>query len=196
MKSLSNTTKLALLIFCVIAIAMRFVGHMNLQAVGALAIFSGAVISPLWLAMIVPVAVMLVSDLAGIGFHWQTASLVYPSYMLAVFLARQWVSGWRDSASGGPHQRKPEVSVLQIAGSTFAGAALFYLITNFGAWAMMPNFYPDRSLTGILESYRMGLPFFRSSLAGGFVFVTVFFAMYALMTSRVDSRAQLADENS
>ena len=95
MKSLSNTTKLALLIFCVIAIAMRFVGHMNLQAVGALAIFSGAVISPLWLAMIVPVAVMLVSDLAGVGFHWQTASLVYPSYMLAVFLARQWVSGGR-----------------------------------------------------------------------------------------------------
>jgi hypothetical protein len=39
----------------------------------------------------------------------------------------------------------------------------FFLLTNFAAWAAMPQLYP-RSLAGIGLSYTAGLPFYRNDL--------------------------------
>ncbi|MBI2443285.1 MAG: hypothetical protein HYV40_05260 [Candidatus Levybacteria bacterium] len=80
----------------------------------------------------------------------------------------------------GFHSTMPFVSVL------------FFLITNFGVW-LMGTLY-SRTLEGLLQSYIMGLPFFRNTLIGDFLYVGVLFGGYALFQMILGSHAKTQAE--
>jgi hypothetical protein len=153
----------------VIGVLSRLVPHpANVTAVGALAVFSGSRYGTAK-ALAITVCTMLVSDMV-LGFHavmWAT----YGCFALSVLLARYFL-------------RKR--SVIRIAGVTLTSSILFYLVTNFAVWVVPGSMYP-KTLTGLMESYIMALPFFRNSLIGDFSYSAIFFGSYALMKARYPS---------
>src|ERR1700688_298628 len=130
------------------AAIMRIVPHpWNLAPVGAMALFSGAVIRNRVMAFVFPLVAMLAGDFF-IGFH-KLMPVVYASFLISTALGF-WV---RERRSG-----------VRVGGVVLLGAIQFFLITNFGVWAFS-NFYP-KTFAGLMACYAAGVPFFWNTLAG------------------------------
>jgi hypothetical protein len=174
----------------VLAAALRLAPHpWNFTPVGAIALFSGAMVRDRRLAFLFPVLVMLATD-AIIGFN-KLSLVVYASFLLSVVIG-QTVIGARfrlranaGEAAGAKRESEPDGNVRpqkyampRIAGATFLGALQFFFITNFGDWALL-NTYP-RTGPGLVACYIAGVPLFWNTLAGDAVYSTLLFGGFFL----------------
>ncbi len=152
------------------AAATRLLPHPpNVTPVAAMALFGGAYFSSRIAAFAVPLAAMLLGDLALGLIRYGTATFslmpfVYASFVLAVLLGR-WVRG---------RHRSP----IAIAGAALGSSILFFIITNFGVWLQW-DLYP-RTLEGLTACYVAAIPFFQNTLAGDAFFTFVLFGGFAL----------------
>jgi hypothetical protein len=145
-----------------LAAALRVAPHpWNFTPVGAMALFSGAVIKNRRLAFVVPLLALFLGDIF-IGFH-KLMPIVYASFLLTVVIGF-WL---RDRRTAG-----------RITAATLAGAIQFFLITNFAVWAFGLT-YP-RTGAGLVACYVAGIPFFWNTLAGDAVYAVLFFGTFAL----------------
>lgn len=153
------------------AAASRLIPHPpNFAPIGAMALFGGACFANKRMAFLVPLAAMLVSDLAigwlsgdlSLGLH-RLIPVVYGSFALIVclgFLLRG--------------RRK----VVPIAGAALASSVLFFVLTNFGVWAL-GSWYPH-TWEGLVACYVAAIPFFQNTLLGDAVYATLLFGGLAL----------------
>jgi hypothetical protein len=142
--------------------ALRLVPHYpNFTPIAAIALFGGAYFTNKKLAVIVPFAAMLLSDLV-LGYH-STFLAVYISFALIV-------------AIGFSLQKKRTVS--RILAASVSSSVLFFVITNFAFWAT-GVMYP-LSLAGLGECYVAAIPFFQYTLVGDLVYTGVFFGAFEL----------------
>lgn len=157
-----NARVIALLAAIFTAAAMRLLPHPpNFSPIAAMALFSGAYLPKRGMAFIAPLAALLVSD-AILGFH-ALMPIVYGSVALVVCL------GWLLASNR---------TAVRIAVAAVAGSLMFYLITNFGVWAV-GDMYP-KTLAGLAACYVAALPFFQNSLAGDLFFTGLLFGGFAL----------------
>jgi hypothetical protein len=173
-----------ILALIVIAAALRLAPHpWNFTPVGAIALFSGAMVRDRRLAFLFPVLVMLATD-AVTSFNI-LSPLVYASFLLSVLIGRT-VVGRRCSESLRAKRKsepdtdsRPQKYLLpRIAGATFLGAFQFFLVTNFGDWAFL-NTYP-RTGAGLVACYIGGVPFFWNTLASDAIYATLLFGGFFL----------------
>lgn len=143
------------------AAAIRIVPHpWNVTPVGAMALFSGAVIRRRWLAFLCPLLAMAAGDTV-IGFH-KLIPVVYAGILISVAIGL-WL---RDNRT-----------ILRLGGAVFLGALQFFVITNLGVWAFLGS-YP-RTFSGLAACYLAGLPLFWNTLAGDALYSVVLFgALY------------------
>jgi hypothetical protein len=164
-KSEKDTVLLrTILIFAMIVLAavLRLAPHpWNFTPVGAVALFSGAMVRDRRLAFLLPVLVMLATDLIN-GFN-KLSPLVYASFLLSVLIGRFLI-------------RKR--NLMRIGGATFLGSLQFFVITNFGVWAFL-NSYP-RTGAGLAVCYLAGVPLFWNTLAGDVTYATLLFGGFFL----------------
>ena len=66
--------------------------------------------------------------------------------------------------------------LLRISGALF-GAAIFFIVSNFGVW--LSGMYPF-NFSGLTETYFMALPFFGYSLISTLVFASIIETVYYL----------------
>src|SRR5262245_8044311 len=100
------------LLVAALAAAARLLPHPpNFTPLGALALFGGACLADKRLALAVPLAAMLVSDLV-LGFH-PVMPFVYGSFALIACLGFWFRDRW---------------SVVPLAGATLASAVLFFIV--------------------------------------------------------------------
>lgn len=148
----------------------------NFAPVAAIAMFAGVVFRSWIAAALVPLAIMVSSDLV-IGFYdGRILALVYGSLALPVagraILRRQF--------SSGPESSLDLVGrTLTVLGCTLLSSVAFFVITNFGCWAFSP-LYP-RTASGLVSCYVAALPFFRPTLAGDLFFSALLFGSYAAL---------------
>lgn len=148
------------------AAIMRLLPHYpNFTPVAAIALFGGAHFSRRWLAFLVPVAALLISDIF-LGFHAMMLP-VYLSFLFVVLLGRL---------------LKNNIRPLPVIGSSLAASTLFFLITNFAVWVGSP-YYPQ-TLSGLVQCYTMAIPFFHSGLLGDLFYSGVFFGGYYFVEQR------------
>jgi uncharacterized protein DUF6580 len=146
----------------VIAAALRIAPHpWNLTPVGAMALFSGALVRDRRLAFIFPLLALFAGDLF-IGFHKLTP-IVYLSFLINVLIGR-FLTDNR--------------TVARIGGATFLSALQFFVVTNFGVWAFLGSF--PRTGAGLLACYVSGLPLFWNTLYGDGLYATLLFGGFAL----------------
>lgn len=151
--------------------AMRLIPHWpNFTPIAAMALFGGVYMTRKYLAFIIPLAAMFLSDLI-LGFH---------SSMIAVYVAFAATVGIGILVSRSPR-------FFHIALASVGSTMLFFLITNFAAWIGNP-LYPQ-SFAGLMESYVAGLvflndgngiSFFLNSLLGDLFYNLVFFGVFYL----------------
>jgi hypothetical protein len=145
----------------VIAAALRVAPHpWNFAPVGAVALFSGALIRDRRLAFLFPMLTLFLGDIF-VGFH-KLMPLVYASFLLSVLIGR-WLQNRRTPA--------------RITLATLLGAVQFFLVTNFAVWQFLGS-YPHTA-SGLLSCYVAGIPFFWNTLAGDAFYVLIFFGGFA-----------------
>ncbi|OGY26151.1 MAG: hypothetical protein A2134_00930 [Candidatus Woykebacteria bacterium RBG_16_39_9b] len=147
------------------AVTLRLVPHPpNFAPIAAMALFGGAYLNRKY-AIVIPLVVMFLSDIF-IGFYSPVVmTSVYGSFVL-VGLLGMWLK-----------KRKSPGNVIAAA---IGSSLLFFLITNFAVWAAGAY---ARDLSGLAQSYVMGLPFFRNTLLGDLFYTGVFFGGYELVKS-------------
>jgi len=159
-ENLLYRTLLALAIIA-LAAALRIAPHpWNFTPVGAMALFSGAIIRDRRLAFFFPIFALFVGDIF-VGFH-KLMPVVYASFLVTVAIGFWLRDRW---------------TVGRITTATLLGAIQFFLVTNFAVWAFGLS-YP-RNSAGLLACYVAGIPFFWNTLAGDAVYAVLLFGGFA-----------------
>ncbi len=154
------------------AVAVRLIPHPpNFTPVGAMALFAGAMLRDKRLAMLLPLAALLVSDMLigriygpGFGLH-RSQLFVYGAFLLITLLGRTLQD----------RRRNP----LRIVTASLTASLLFFVVTNLGVW-LTSGMY---ALTPgeLVRCFVQAIPFFGNTLTGDLTFVAVFFGGYALL---------------
>jgi len=145
------------------AIFLRLIPHIpNVAPIAALALFSGIKV-PNGKGFALPLIAMVVSDYF-LGFH-ATLPFVYVSFL---FIA------------GIGYLLRNKKTTSKIFIGSISGSLLFYVITNFGVWATSSMY--EKSISGLMNCYYMGLPFFRNTVIGDLLYVGVFFLGFRLFS--------------
>ena len=168
-----KVTKLFVLAVAVVCVLLRLseLPLENLSLLGALAVFCGARVRPVWLAVTAVLATRLVSDAA---LHWRTGygfygsmAFDYGAYLL-VLLAGYWL--------------QPQTVFRSLLAGVIS-AVLFFVVSNTGVWCMPLNgqyLYPQTA-QGLLQCLINGLPFARGTLAGDILLTPLLFQVASLV---------------
>ena len=153
----------ALACLTLFAALMRLLPHpWNMTPITAIALFGGAHFEKKSTAFLVPLLAMLLSDivleiLTGEGFYL-LMPVVYGSFALIVLLG---------------FSLRRRARALPLLGAILSSVLLFFLITNFGVWAIS-DFYP-RTWDGLLLCYVAALPFLQNQLTGDLLYTALLF---------------------
>lgn len=182
-RSLLTAGPLVLVALILLAALTRVLPHPpNFSPITAIALFGGAYFANRSWALLVPLIGLFASDLVlasvngGLYASWFSGAgiwIVYGCIMLTTVLG----FGMRGKVSGG--------SVL---GYSLAGSVLFFVITNFSAFAFDPM-YP-KTAAGLAAAYAAGIPFFKWSVLGTLFYSAVLFGGFALLRSRLPALRQ------
>ncbi len=155
----------------VLAAVARIVPHApNFAPIAGLAIFTGYHFKNR-LTWAIPVAAMVLSDFI-IGFH-STVPYVYASFIAMSFI--------------GSYMKKKNASSLIL--TSLVSSVLFFLVTNFGVWATGSMYV--KNMGGLLQSYAMGLPFFRNTVLGDLFYTFSFFYGFDYLTVFLSKKSLL-----
>jgi hypothetical protein len=162
-----NPRNLFILVLILIAAGLRLSGILpyNFTPIAAIALFGGAMFQNRGLALLAPLSILFLTDLV-IGFH-DTMWAVYGSFLAIVLI-------------GQAIRKNP--TMLSAMGGALVGSVLFFLVTNAAVWYGSPFYAQD--LSGLLNSYALGLPFFRGTFAGDLLFTAVLFGSFKLAELR------------
>ena len=178
MKAKSGILFLVSVIFAVIF--FRAIPHApNFTPVGAVTLLGAAYFARKFLAVIVPVLAMWLSDLLlnntlyasySEGFQW------FASYQLFTFLAigltavfgMKWFT---------------KVSNIKIFGGAVAAALIFFVVTNFGTW--LEGAMYAKTLAGLIACYVAAIPFLLNTLASNLIFGFAVFYFYDFATTKL-----------
>jgi hypothetical protein len=145
------------------AASTRLIDHPdNFTAIGAMALFSGALFSDRRLAFLLPMLTMLLTD-AILGFH-SSMLPVYGCLLITVFV------GIKIQKYQNP---------FSIITASILCSILFFLVTNLPFWYVDISLYP-MTWSGTMESYNAAIPFFWRQLAGDLFYNTILFGGYYL----------------
>jgi hypothetical protein len=150
------------LVLIVLAAALRIAPHpWNFAPVGAMALFSGAVLKDRRLAFLFPLVALFAGD-AFIGFH-KLIPVVYASFLINVAIGL-WLRDRR--------------TITRVSLATLLGALQFFIVTNFAVWQFLGGF--PHTASGLVACYLAGIPFFWNTLAGDALYAALLFGGFAL----------------
>jgi hypothetical protein len=156
-------SRISIFVIIILAVVARLIPHApNFAPIGGLALFSGANFKKKS-ALLIPLTAMFLSDIF-LGFH-KTIPYVYGSFIIIYLI-------------GGLIKNNKWQS---LAMASLTSSVLFFLITNFGVWLNF-NMY-SKTVSGLLQSYVMGVPFFRNTLLGDLFYTFSFFYGYRFLSN-------------
>lgn len=164
---------LALLVF--VTAFSRLIPHpSNFAPVGAMALFGAAHFRQRYLAFIIPIVAMWLSDLAlnnliygeyfdhfvwfYNGFHWTYAAFILIG-LLGLLLLKK-------------------ISFKNAVLASLSASILFFIVSNFGVWAS-GTMYP-KDATGLISCYAAGLPFLKNTMMGDLVYSGFMFGVFEM----------------
>jgi hypothetical protein len=167
------------LVFMILAAAAtRLLPHPpNLTAMTALALFGGSYFSDRRLAFIVPMVVLLLSDIA-LGVYWSWSFMAIQPHMWVQYATFVLIVGM-----GLVFLKQRSFS--RVAVVTLAASCVFFVLTNFAEWVFQP-WYP-KTAAGLAASYIAAIPFFRNAVIGDLLYSGLLFGGFRLLELRFSS---------
>ena len=107
---------------------------------------------------------MFIGDLY-LGFH-NTMFFVYISLSVSVLL--------------GTLIKNFKFKEILISG--LLSSVIFFIITNFGVWAVSGMY--EKNFSGLLQSYIMAIPFFHNTLISTLIYLTVLKILFEIVISK------------
>lgn len=132
----------------------------NVTPIAASAVFAGMVLRSRALALAVPIAALLLSDLVAGSYDWRIMGVVYAALALPALAAR-----WG--------RARPMVVLAPLV---LSSSLLFFATTNFAVWAFSGMYAPD--LHGLVHCYVAALPFLWNTVAGDALWATLLFGTW------------------
>lgn len=169
-----------IIFFIIAAISLRLIPHIpNFAPITAIALFGGAYLGKR-AAIILPLIIMVISDYlllywTGTGFNFQ--KLISPQSLFHSTTFFVWGSFFISSLIGIYLSKRK--SPANVFGASLIASVQFFIITNFGVWATSSMY--AHNLAGLIQSYIMGLPFFRATLLGDIFYTGTFFGSFELV---------------
>lgn len=150
-----------------IDVAVRLLPHdPNCTSLAASALFAGFLIRQRWVAILVPLTAMFVSDLFIGMYDWRIMVVVYASIALP--------------ALAGPLGRaRYGIWVLGLCAPP--ASLLFFLTSNAAVWLFSGMYTADSD--GLLRCYIAALPFFTNTLRGDVLWTLLFLVAFVLARS-------------
>ena len=156
-----------------IAAFVRLIPHPpNFAPVAAMALFGGAYFTKRWVAFLIPLAAMFITDLI-LGFH-SAMWAVYLSFILIVVIGMLLI-------------KQKKISNIFLA--SVSASVLFFAITNFAVW--VSGIYYPKGLSGLAASYTAAIPFFHYTLLGDIFFVALMFGSFELAKAKYPQLAKV-----
>lgn len=147
------TLLLVALALITLGVIARLSPHLpNMTPIIAIGLVAGAYLGRSY-AFLVPLAALVISDFFIGMYDWRIMLSVYASFALIGGI------GWIMRKFRGVQS----YTLLAISGSTF-----FFFSTNTAVWLFSPWY--EKSLTGLLYSYELGIPFWRNMLLGDILY--------------------------
>ena len=165
---MENRKNISIALFIIALLALsRVIPHPpNFTPVLGMAVFSGAIISKRFIAYLIPLMAMLLSDFY-LGFH-ASIPVIYFSLAICVLIGTFIES---------------KVSILNsLLGISF-GVLVFFLITNFAVWYGSTMYEP--SFSGLMTCYLMGLPFVQNTFISSLLYGMGAFLVYDIINKRI-----------
>ena len=125
-------------------------------------------------ALVIPIAVMLASDMVLGFYNWKILLSVYGSFIVIGLV----------SIAGRKYRGIFPTGVLVISSSL-----LFFLITNFAVWFFSPWY--EKSIWGLLYCYQLGIPFLRNMMLGDVAYTACVIQILGLLPAETGSSSQL-----
>ena len=165
------------------ALTRLFPHYPNFTAIGAIAVFGGAVIKDRKIAFLVPLAALILSDVCLElftpikGFYGMSQLFVYGAFVLIT-----WLAGFIGKRS-----------VANVAFAAVWSGLIFFIISNFGVWLLSGSFYP-KTLGGLMACYWAAIPFYQGYLTGSFLlngivgdlfFIALLFGTYSIIENKI-----------
>jgi hypothetical protein len=184
-KALLAPGPLTLVAMILLAALSRLLPHPpNFSPVEAMALFGGAYFANRAWALLVPLAAMVLSDIAlGLsmgGEYWSyvATSLSFWSVYLCIGLSTVLGFGLRGKVGGA-----------NVLGYSLVGSILFFVVTNGVTW-FDSTMYPQTG-SGLVAAYVAGIPFFQWTVMGTLFYSAMLFGGFALLRQQAPSlRAQ------
>ena len=159
----------------ILALARLMPHPPNFTPIIAVAIMSGYFFKNINLSFLTLVVAMLIGDLF-IGFY-ENMIFVYASLLLITFVFYK-------------ISNKINFKSLFIYG--FIGSLIFFIISNFGVWALgspgVQDIAYDKSLNGLIECYILAIPFFGNTFLSTVIFAYPAIYIYKALPAWSSSR--------
>ena len=147
----------------------------NFTPIIAVAIISGYFFKNFNLSVLILLTAMLISDLF-IGFY-ENIIFVYASLILITFIF---------------HKISYKINFKNLFIYGFAGSAIFFIVSNFGVWALgSPGVYDiayEKSLSGLIQCYILAIPFFGNTFLSTLIFSYPVIFIYRSLAARSGAR--------
>ncbi len=187
----SNKNIFIVFVLMVVGVFARLIPHVpNFTPTESIAIFGAAYLGYRYLALLLPIGLIYFSDFIinntiARAYFPETEGLVfYNEYMLytaiaiiAIVLLSKWTLR--------------SVNTKNVILTVLASTIIFFLITNFAAWASLKSVYPA-NINGLMMAYIAGLPFLKVSMLGNLLFSGVLFGSKTMIERILESRKVIA----
>ncbi len=179
-KSKINIRFGVLVLIVLLAAFSRLIPHPpNFAPIGAMSLFGAAYFSRKYLAFVVPIVAMWLSDLLlnnviygqyfdhfvwfYNGFYWTYAAFIFIGLIGFGLLKK--------------------VRPVNLLIASLSASVVFFLVSNFGVWAS-GTMYPN-TFSGLMSCYAAGLPFFKNTIMGDLAYSGALFGIFEVIQYKV-----------
>ena len=159
----------------ILALARLIPHPPNFTPIITVAIMRGYFFKNINLSFLVLIVAMLVSDLF-IGFY-ENVIFVYASLLLITFIF---------------YKISNKISFKNLFIYGFAGSLIFFIVSNFGVWALgSPGVYDiayEKNLNGLMQCYILAIPFFGNTFLSTLIFAYPAIFIYKSLNVRFGAR--------
>ncbi len=170
---------------------LRFLPHPhNMTPIASMALLGGAYIGRKYLAFLVPLICLFVSDIVlnntvnRVFFDNAEGFILFRDYMLVTYLA------FALTVVLGSVIKNLK-GFKMIIGGAILSSLLFFIVTNFGSW-MTGHMYP-KTIGGLFSCYVAAIPFFWNTIIGNLVYLSLFVTAYEFAVKYYTARAVVTE---